>query len=185
MLDNFARDKLEKYGVYFIRNRLKEFQKLFPYYLFISRESVILSEHCSICGKKNTIRNSCNHKPGKLYMGELCLKIIDKIDIKAFAIVKNPHDKYTFIKPADKDFNYIMLETLMKYIIGPFDDFVVDETPVKLPEYRKLGRNDKCVCGSNKKYKHCCLNTSKELTTHKHITFNHKIKKESSIFVNS
>jgi SEC-C motif len=24
----------------------------------------------------------------------------------------------------------------------------------------KIGRNDKCPCGSNKKYKHCCLNKS-------------------------
>ena len=26
----------------------------------------------------------------------------------------------------------------------------------KLTENKKVGRNDKCPCGSNKKYKHCC-----------------------------
>lgn len=26
---------------------------------------------------------------------------------------------------------------------------------------RKIGRNEPCVCGSDKKYKHCCLNKNK------------------------
>tara|TARA_R100001082_G_C4240548_1_gene107132 strand:+ start:288 stop:440 length:153 start_codon:yes stop_codon:yes gene_type:complete len=25
-------------------------------------------------------------------------------------------------------------------------------------KYRDLGRNDKCACGSGKKYKKCCIN---------------------------
>lgn len=25
------------------------------------------------------------------------------------------------------------------------------------PDEPKIGRNEKCICGSNKKYKHCCL----------------------------
>lgn len=28
--------------------------------------------------------------------------------------------------------------------------------PIKVE--KKLGRNEKCNCGSGKKYKHCCLN---------------------------
>lgn len=28
-------------------------------------------------------------------------------------------------------------------------------------EYRKIGRNDECPCGSGKKYKHCCLSSAK------------------------
>ena len=28
-------------------------------------------------------------------------------------------------------------------------------------EFKKVGRNDKCPCGSGKKYKNCCLNTEK------------------------
>lgn len=31
----------------------------------------------------------------------------------------------------------------------------------KVREYKKIGRNDKCPCGSNKKYKNCCLNSGK------------------------
>ena len=28
----------------------------------------------------------------------------------------------------------------------------------KVREYKKIGRNDKCPCGSNKKFKNCCMN---------------------------
>ena len=32
---------------------------------------------------------------------------------------------------------------------------------VKVREHAKIGRNDKCPCGSGKKYKNCCLKTGK------------------------
>lgn len=28
----------------------------------------------------------------------------------------------------------------------------------KVREHKKIGRNDKCPCGSNKKFKNCCMN---------------------------
>lgn len=31
----------------------------------------------------------------------------------------------------------------------------------KVREYQKIGRNDKCPCGSGKKYKNCCMNSGK------------------------
>lgn len=31
----------------------------------------------------------------------------------------------------------------------------------KVREYKKIGRNDKCPCGSNRKYKNCCMNSGK------------------------
>ena len=31
----------------------------------------------------------------------------------------------------------------------------------KVREYPKIGRNDKCPCGSGKKYKNCCMNSGK------------------------
>ena len=33
-------------------------------------------------------------------------------------------------------------------------------------DHKKIRRNDKCPCGSGKKYKDCCLNTGKFETTH-------------------
>lgn len=31
----------------------------------------------------------------------------------------------------------------------------------KVREYKKVGRNEPCPCGSGKKYKNCCLKTGK------------------------
>ena len=33
-------------------------------------------------------------------------------------------------------------------------------------EYKKIGRNDKCPCGSGKKYKNCCLSSGKYEKNH-------------------
>ena len=33
-------------------------------------------------------------------------------------------------------------------------------------EYKKIGRNDKCPCGSGKKYKNCCLGSGKYEKNH-------------------
>lgn len=33
-------------------------------------------------------------------------------------------------------------------------------------DYKKVGRNDPCPCGSGKKYKNCCLNSGKYETRH-------------------
>lgn len=35
-----------------------------------------------------------------------------------------------------------------------------NHTP-KIREFKKVGRNDLCACGSGKKYKNCCLKTGK------------------------
>lgn len=32
---------------------------------------------------------------------------------------------------------------------------------VKVREHKKIGRNNKCPCGSGKKYKNCCLKSGK------------------------
>jgi len=36
----------------------------------------------------------------------------------------------------------------------------------KIREYKKIGRNDLCPCGSGKKYKNCCMDSGKYETTH-------------------
>ena len=33
-----------------------------------------------------------------------------------------------------------------------------EEVDFKIPKAKEIGRNDKCPCGSGKKYKVCCLN---------------------------
>jgi hypothetical protein len=149
-----------------ILNAVKQFQKLFPYRLFFSRENIIKEEKCSICGKKISIRHGCNHRIGQLYMGEMCCHEVIDMEFLAEAIVTDPYDKYAIIHMKGQEYNYDPLEQLMKLVTDPFTLWNVDELEVVSPEYKKMGRNDLCPCGSGKKYKKCCLGTDKIYTKH-------------------
>lgn len=182
---NFNDEVFAQYNLNLIRNNVYAFQKLFPYFMFASRESVILEEKCSICGKKITLRNTCNHKVGKLYMGEMCYRIIERLDLKAIALVTNPFDKYAVLTPADKEYNYYALEELKRNILGPYEKIDVIETMILKPQYKGVGRNEKCPCGSGLKYKKCCLGTKKELMVNKCLCFSHKMKSKETVIINS
>lgn len=168
----------DKYYLAFIATTTKEYEKLFPYEFFASREIIIKREHCSICGHVNTIRNHCQHEPGKLYMGEMCCSAVDDFEPVAVAIVKNPFDKYAVLFPDGKEYNYFMLEELIPKLNTPYDKWYVEIVKEKNPIYRDAGRNDKCPCGSMEKYKKCCLDTEKEYFNHYILNFidNNKVK---------
>ena len=156
----------DKYHISFIGHIIKEYQKLFPYLHFFSRENVIKGEKCSICGRPISFRNNCGHKPGKLYMGEMCLREVTDMEFKAMAIVTDPFDKYSYVSIPDKEYDYGMLEWLMSYVKSPYDDFFVETKKEKKPEYRTVGRNELCPCGSGKKYKKCHKGSKSELMDH-------------------
>lgn len=156
----------DKYHLAFIGRMIKEYQKLFPYHHFSSRECVIKAEKCSICGKTISLRHPCGHKVGKIYMGQLCLREVVDIEIKGASIVTDPFDKYAYLRLADKEYDYGILETLMAEIENPYDEFYVEIVKVLKPEYKNIGRNERCPCGSNKKYKKCHWGTKSELMDH-------------------
>lgn len=156
----------ESFNLDFIGRIIKEYQKLFPYRHFFSRESIIKEEKCSICGNIIKIRNHCPHIPGKIYMGRLCLREVTNMELKAMAIVTDPFDKYALLHPEGKEYNYGMLKYLLEVIKEPYTDFHVKIQKEKKKEYEKVGRNDLCPCGSGKKYKKCHLGTNDELYDH-------------------
>lgn len=166
---NFG-DGINYYNLIFINIMIKNYEKVFPDYVYTSRESIIKSEKCSICGKVASLRGGCKHIPGKLYMGELCLRIVTDFEILGVAIVKNPLDKYAKIKIEGKEYNYEILDYLMKKLESPFRPWYVEQMLRIKPEYNHLGRNDRCPCGSGKKYKKCCINTPQEYGSHNRIT---------------
>lgn len=161
----------DEFHMLWIGKMIKEYQKLFPYVHFLSRECIIKLEECSICGKPISLRHSCGHKTGKLYMGELCLRKVTDMELKAVAIVTDPFDKYAYIKLQNQEYDYSMLEILMTEIESPYDEFYVETIKVLKPEYKGVGRNDKCPCGSGKKYKKCHLGTKGELMSHHKVIF--------------
>ncbi|AIY81699.1 SEC-C motif family protein [Clostridium botulinum 202F] len=151
-----------KYDLLFIENEIPKYQELFPYDLFTSRESIESDFTCSICGAKIGIRNKCEHKVGEIYNGEMCVKVVNKIELLGIAIVRKPFDKYTILHVDGIEYNYFMLENLMKYLDNPFEKWGYEtewrEWNYKNDEtYKDIGRNDLCLCGSGRKFKKCCL----------------------------
>lgn len=161
----------DRYHLIFIGRMIKEYQKLFPYRHFFSRECVIKAEECSICGKRISLRRPCGHKVGKLYMGELCLRNVTDMEFKALSVVTDPFDKYAYVRLPDQEYNYGMLENLMTEIDQPYDEFSVEIIRVQNPKYKGIGRNALCPCGSEKKYKKCHWGTDDELIDHHIIHF--------------
>lgn len=158
--DNFI-IKNNLYNLEIIENFVKNIQVLYPYGIFLSPEIIIQEEKCSICGKIKSIRNDCEHIIGKLYDGEICVGIVEKCEFVGTAMVEKPLQKYTvpFINGEDH-YNYEILEKFLTVVKKPFEKWnVVTE---EIPLYKNIGRNEKCSCGSGKKYKKCCIKETKK-----------------------
>lgn len=168
------------YHIEFIKNIIPEYKKTYPYLHFASRESIIKSEKCSICGKVLSLRSTCGHKAGKLYMGELCGRIVTDLEIKRVCIVKDPYDKYAIIEIEGKEYNYDSVKKTVSKLSVPYESFHVNTIIGKPPKYANLKNNNWCPCGSGKKYKHCHLGTQGELIKKQLIIYDKAISTEES-----
>ncbi len=172
--------KDNKFDLLFIEQQVAKFQALFPYNIFMSRESIETDFTCSICGAKIGIRKSeCNHVVGQIYNGEMCCRQINNVKLLGIAFVRNPVDKFSVPMIEGVDYNYEILEGLLGKLKSPFDewDYEVLERKWDYKEdeaYRDVGRNDTCPCGSGKKFKKCCYLNQGVVVKHIRI----KIKKE-------
>ncbi|ABK61776.1 YecA family protein [Clostridium novyi] len=167
------------YNLEFIECYSRKFQKLFPYVLFMSRESIIKKSKCSICGKEISLRKSCGHKIGEIYNGEMCFRNVVDMEFLAMAIVKNPADKFAVLFLKDKEYDYSMLQNLINYLDNPYDKWDLKILKELNPKYKNVGRNEKCPCGSQKKYKKCCLKNDNDKIEHYKIVLYDKAKKQS------
>lgn len=64
---------------------------LFPKMMFASIGGIIKKSECSIC---NDNYGKCNHIKGKVYMGEMCCRIITEMKLEEASIVENPANKH-------------------------------------------------------------------------------------------
>lgn len=166
-----------EYNLNFIETYSRKFQKLFPYKIFTSREVLIKKKVCSICGEKESIRNSCGHDVGELYMGEICYRVVKEFEFVAIAIVHNPHNKYAVLTPEDKEYSYEMLDTLFGSLRSPYVEWEVAIKQVKRIEFQNAERNKNCPCNSGNKYKRCCYGKETELREHyKFVIYDRNVK---------
>ncbi|MCJ7968104.1 MAG: hypothetical protein MUW51_03105 [Lactococcus lactis] len=137
----------------FIEEYSRKFQKLFPYKHFMSRESIIKKQSCSVCGTEITIRKKCKHTVGELYMGEMCVRVVSELQFLAFALVRDPFDKYSVIFPQDLEYNYGILEELLNRLETPYEKWDLTVTKRIGERFINARRNDLCPCGSEKNIK--------------------------------
>lgn len=90
--------------------RLMSYEKLlFPNLFFQSAGGIIKKSHCSIC--KQSL-SKCEHIKGKLYMGEICCRIITEMELEEVSFVENPANKHCRILTIEHNGKKIDIMTL-------------------------------------------------------------------------
>lgn len=76
-------------------------------------------------------------------------------------ILLNAHewteDDILYYNGLNKNFNFLETKKMVK------ETFTAQDFPIhtNLNSHKRIGRNEKCPCGSGKKYKKCCLSLKK------------------------
>lgn len=154
-----VKENQNEYQLEFMNDHISRLQSLFPYKIFMSPEFVGTS-NCSVCDAAITPRSRCAHIAGEIYRGEMCVRIFKQATFLGMALVENPVQKYSVPFADGKDtYNYSLVEYFVEKILDPFTTWTVEETVKIHPhsQIKKHGRNALCPCGSEKKYKRCCL----------------------------
>jgi hypothetical protein len=163
------------YGLDFLEEYVVKWQGLFPYKIFASTELIKELICCSVCGERIGPRVNCGHEAGEIYDGEMCCRVVEKVDLVAIAMVENPANKFAVAfmsDPITKErrdhYNYAIVSFAVKALASPYSrwDYTRMERRQPHSRYPEVGRNGKCPCGSGKKYKQCCLKESGVLAPH-------------------
>ena len=166
----------------FFEKQLLILEKLYPYNIFLSIGIEVALYECNICGK-NIDSFECEHSIGELYNGKIAIGIAkENIEVNHISFVKNPKDKRCVVQYDDNAHQFKNLQFLNKLLhsnqLTPISLYDADETPRKKlnKDYIKLKRNEKCYCGSNKKFKKCCINKKYILEEHIELIMNREFK---------
>lgn len=163
-LDRHFAEEENEFGIEHIRKHTKQFQELFPLKWGLSPGLLIKEARCSICDSKLGLRSRCAHKLGEIYSGEECIKVVTKCEFLHVALVENPVQKFTMFFPEeDKNHIFEKIQELATWVGSPWRRWSSrrEERRTHHPAFQGIGRNQKCPCGSDRKFKKCCLNKEK------------------------
>lgn len=146
----------------FLKKLLKQYEKMYPYEIFVSPEFAVTKSECSICGKPmNSLL--CPHIRGNLYWGEMACENVLKIkEINSTALVSNPLDKRCIIELSDDDRaeseKFVILDKFCNEKVYGFQLFQIKHNKLlkRDESVKKQNANELCLCGSGKKFKKCC-----------------------------
>lgn len=152
-------ESTEEYAYAHMVAHVPRFQDLFPYRLFLSPGYAIGLQECTICGEEMTPRGGCDHRVHNLYEGRMCARIVKDLDILEVSLVERPVNKYAVAFPQGVPYNYGAVKYVVEGLRSPWDGWsyerMLRDTEDAL--YPDANRNDRCPCGSRKKYKRCCI----------------------------
>jgi hypothetical protein len=153
-----------RFGLNRMAIQIPIFQELFPYKVFLSPGYLIEEARCSICQEVIRLRNACGHEIGRVYGGKMCGRIITKAQMLETSLVYNPVQKYSVAFIDGVRYNYGAIKFVADGLVSPWHGWSYDKRMVKSdePKFTGVGRNDPCPCGSEKKFKNCCIDTKKE-----------------------
>lgn len=159
-LDKHFEERANEFGIEHVRKHAKQIQDLFPYERGWSPAIVRKIIRCSTCGSRLTLRNKCNHITGEIYNGEMCCNLIEQAKILHVSLVDKPRHKYAVVFPEGNDDPRLShLREIASRLDTPWRcwDYTEEASRTYPRKDSHVGRNDPCPCGSDRKYKHCCL----------------------------
>lgn len=160
-LDKHFIEENGEFGIEHVRVHASQIQELFFLKWGFSPGFLIKKSFCSICNAQLSIRTDCGHIIGDIYNGEMCRRIITEAKMLHVSIVDSPAQKHSVFWPESEGIRrFAPLTFLSDKLASPWDKWNYHKEDRKLhhPAFRNVGRNDRCPCNSNLKYKRCCLN---------------------------
>jgi hypothetical protein len=155
--------RFSQIDISFFESQLTELEQLYPYNVFFSVGMVVEGLECSLCGF-DIDSDECLHMRGHLYVGRMATAIVQKcVRFDHASLVTHPANKRCVVQYEDtgKQFNVIRyLSNLIasnRCKISDLWSLRFSKRRLPNPEYRKLGRNERCFCGSGRKFKKCCM----------------------------
>lgn len=147
----------------FFEDQLLELERTYPYNVFFSIGATVECFECSICGQ-DIDSQECPHVRGNLYGGVMAYAIAKNItQLDHVSMVAHPADKRCVVSYEDNGEQFKLIRYVSSLIssrrcrISDFGRLQFSKRLRPNPDYRKLQRNERCFCGSEKKFKHCCI----------------------------
>lgn len=166
-------DTANEYAITFLREHIPQWQSVFPYHFFISPGFLKTAIHCKVCDARLTPRHQCEHRLGEIYRGEMCFHVIKETELIEMSIVENPVQKYSVLFSPDWRYDYAVVHYIAAGLRSPWHSwrFTRSERRQLDPTYAAVGRNDRCPCGSGKKFKMCHASAAWSVTPHVEVGF--------------
>ena len=150
-----------------------DWQALYPYTVFASPEIIIKAQECTICSAPVSPMRPCEHRPGRVYAGQLCSRRITDMEPVSIAIVRDPVQKYSVLIPTPDPHDYASVRFVLDRLAGPFSRWRLVKTTAMHDHalFDSWSRDGDCPCHSGMRYADCCALRPGVVMPHNHIQF--------------